>query len=86
MDLGTAMELGRNALWMTLTISAPILLIGLVVGLLIAFIQAITQLQEQSLTFVPKIAAMGVAAAVFIPWISERIVEYAREMLGGLPW
>jgi flagellar biosynthetic protein FliQ len=86
MELSTAMELGRNALWMTLTISAPILLIGLTVGLLIAFLQAVTQLQEQSLTFVPKIAAMAVAAAVFIPWISERVVEYAREMLGGMPW
>jgi flagellar biosynthetic protein FliQ len=86
MELSTAMELGRDALWMTLMVSAPILLIGLAVGLLIAFLQAVTQLQEQSLTFVPKIAAMAVAAAVFIPWISERIVAYARDMLGGLPW
>jgi len=85
-ELSTAMELGRNALWMTLTISAPVLLIGLAVGLVIAFLQAVTQLQEQSLTFVPKIAAMVIAAAVFIPWIAERVLAYTREMLGGAPW
>lgn len=86
MDLNSAMELGRNALWMTLLISAPVLVVGLVVGLFIAFLQAVTQLQEQSLTFVPKIAAMVVATAVFIPWVSERILEYTRELLGGGPW
>jgi len=86
MDLSAAMELGRNALWMTLTIAAPILVIGLVIGLVVAFFQAVTQLQEQSLTFVPKIAAMVIAAAFFIPWIAERMIEYARDMLSGTPW
>ena len=86
MELDTAMELGRNALWITLLIAAPVLIIGLAVGLLIAFFQAVTQLQEQSLTFVPKIAAMIVAAVVVLPWVSERIVEYTREMMGAMPW
>jgi len=80
------MELGRNAFWMSLTVAAPILLIGLVVGLAIALFQAITQLQEQSLTFVPKIAAMVVAGAVFVPWIADRMIEYTRSMLGSTPW
>ena len=86
MEFGAALELGRHAFWMTLVISAPILLIGLAVGFVIAFFQAVTQLQEQSLTFVPKIAAMVVAAAIFGPWIAEEMVEYTREMLGSLPW
>jgi flagellar biosynthetic protein FliQ len=86
MELTSAMELGRDALWMTLTIAAPILVIGLVIGLIVAFFQAVTQLQEQSLTFVPKIAAMVVAAAFFIPWIAERMLEYARDMLSATPW
>ena len=86
MDLSSAMQLGRDALWMTLTIAAPILAIGLVIGLVVAFFQAVTQLQEQSLTFVPKIAAMVVAAALFIPWIAERMIEYARDMLSSNPW
>jgi len=85
-ELSTALEIGRYALWMTLIISGPILLIGLIVGLTLAFFQAVTQLQEQSLTFVPKIMAMVGAAVVFIPWITEQMVTYTREMLGTLPW
>lgn len=86
MELSQAMELGRDAFWIALVASAPILLIGLAVGLVIAFLQAITQLQEQTLTFVPKIAAMVVAAAIFIPWIAEAMVEYSIRMFTALPW
>jgi flagellar biosynthetic protein FliQ len=86
MEMSAALELGRTAFWMTLTIAAPILVIGLAVGLCIALFQAVTQLQEQSLTFVPKIAAMVVAATIFIPWIADRMVEYTRSMLGSTPW
>ena len=74
MEFNEALELGRNAFWMAMSTSAPILLIGLVVGPAIALFQAVTQLQEQTLTFVPKIAAMVVAASIFIQWISERMV------------
>lgn len=86
MELGSALEIGRYALWMTLVVSGPILLIGLVVGLVLAFFQAVTQLQEQSLTFVPKIMAMVAAAVIFMPWITEQMVAYTKEMLGALPW
>ncbi len=86
MELETALALGRNAFWMALITSAPVLLIGLAVGLMISLFQAVTQLQEQTLTFVPKIAAMVVAAAIFIPWVAEQMVSYAKEMLGGMPW
>lgn len=86
MELHTALEMGRHAFWMTLTMAAPILVIGLVVGLAISLFQAVTQLQEQSLSFVPKIAAMVVAALLFTPWIAEQMLEYTREMLGTPPW
>lgn len=86
MEFSTAIEMGRNAFWMAMTTSAPVLLIGLVVGLMISFFQAVTQLQEQTLTFVPKIAAMFVAAAIFIPWIANRMVHFAREMFGPIQW
>ncbi len=86
MEFNEALELGRNAFWMAISTAAPVLVIGLVVGLLIALFQAVTQLQEQTLTFVPKIAAMIVAASIFIPWISERMVSFARDMLGSQPW
>ncbi len=86
MEFNDALELGRNAFWMAMSTSAPILVIGLVVGLCIAMFQAVTQLQEQTLTFVPKIAAMVVAASVFIPWIGDRMVAFAREMFVTVPW
>ena len=86
MDITTALELGRGAFWMALSTSAPILLIGLLVGLAISVFQAVTQLQEQTLTFVPKIAAMVVAATFFIPWIAERMVAFTQQMLGSPPW
>ncbi|MBI1825591.1 MAG: flagellar biosynthesis protein FliQ [Planctomycetes bacterium] len=86
MDLNTALEIGRHAFWMTLIVAAPILVIGLLVGLCISLFQAVTQLQEQSLTFVPKIAAMVVAAVLFIPWIAGQMVEYTKQMLGPPAW
>jgi flagellar biosynthetic protein FliQ len=80
MELSLALQLGRDAFWMALSTSAPILVMGLTVGLMISMFQAVTQLQEQTLTFVPKILAMVVAAAVFIPWIANRMVAYTQEM------
>jgi flagellar biosynthetic protein FliQ len=66
---------------MALSTAAPILIVGLCVGLFISVVQSVTQLQEQTLVFVPKIAAMVVAAAYFIPWIAVRMLEYAQSML-----
>ncbi len=86
MDFTQALELGRTAFWVTLVTSAPILAVGLVVGVVISLFQAVTQLQEQTLTFVPKIAAMVVAGAVFIPWIAGRMVSFTQEMFVTLPW
>ena len=86
MEFSEAIELGRAAFWITVVVSAPVLVIGLVVGLVIALFQAVTQLQEQTLTFVPKIAAMVVAAAVFIPWIAGQMLGYAQKMFGEIPW
>lgn len=86
MEFSEALELGRNAFWIALITSAPILVVGLVVGLVIALFQAVTQLQEQTLTFVPKIAAMVVAAAVFIPWIAENMIAFAQKMFSTLPY
>ena len=86
MEFYEALELGRNAFSMALMTAAPILVVGLVVGLLIALFQAITQLQEQTLTFVPKIAAMVVAASILIPWIGERMITFTRVSLSTVPW
>lgn len=77
MTIDQASDLIRETLVLALFISAPILLVGLAVGLVISLFQALTQIQEQTIVFVPKIAAM-VAIAVFVmPWIADRLMEFA---------
>ena len=80
MTPGEAIDLSHNALLLALTLAGPIMAIGMAVGLLISLVQAVTQLQEQTLTFVPKIVAMGVAAAFFILWLTMRMIEYTQEL------
>lgn len=80
-DVG--IELVRTALMNTLLLAAPILIAGLVIGLVVSIMQTITQIQEQTLTFVPKIAGMILVAVAMIPWIVTRIVEFAQEMFAG---
>jgi flagellar biosynthetic protein FliQ len=80
MNVDQATDLIRHTLLLTLTVSAPMLLIGLAVGILVSLLQAVTQIQEQTLTFIPKIAAMFAAAVVLMPWISQRLLEYAQVM------
>jgi flagellar biosynthesis protein FliQ len=86
MDITTAIDLGRDSLLLVLIVASPVLLMGLCVGLMVAVFQAMTQLQEQTLTFVPKIAAMAAAAAFLGPWLASRMIEFASEMFGQPPW
>jgi flagellar biosynthetic protein FliQ len=67
-------------------VSAPIMGIGMLVGLVISLFQSMTQLQEQTLSFVPKIVAMVGVAIVLIPWLADRLIAYAQEMLGESPF
>jgi len=75
-----AAELIRDTLLLALVISAPMLLIGLVVGIIISLLQALTQIQEQTLTFIPKIVAMVLAAIALMPWMSNRLMQYTFDM------
>jgi flagellar biosynthetic protein FliQ len=75
-----SIELVRTALIITLKIAAPILLAGIVVGLVVSILQSITSVQDQTLAFVPKIVVMVLAAAVLIPWIAQRLIEYAADL------
>lgn len=75
-----AVQLGREALYMVMLISAPMLGLGLIVGVLVSIFQATTQIQEQTLAFVPKIIATFVAILVFGPWILGMLVDYIREI------
>lgn len=86
MDTTQALDLGREALLMVLILSAPIMGVGLLVGLVISLFQSMTQLQEQTISFVPKIVAMVGVALLLIPWLAERLLEYTKELLGTSPF
>lgn len=77
----TTIDLVRQALIITLKISAPILGAGIVVGLLVSIFQSVTSIQDQTLSFVPKIVAMVVVTILIVPWIVQRLVEYTAELL-----
>ena len=83
MDLTAALDLGREALLTTLVIAGPILAVGILVGLVISLLQSLTQLQDQTFSIVPKIVAMFAAAVFFVPWLANRLVEYAQHMFSA---
>lgn len=80
MDLGQACDLLRDSLLLALIIASPMLIIGLVVGVILSLLQAVTQIQEQTLSLIPKLAAMVAAAIVLMPWIGQHLIDYARRM------
>jgi flagellar biosynthetic protein FliQ len=82
MSLDQATDLVRHTLIMALIISSPMLVIGVVVGVTVSLLQAVTQIQEQTLTFVPKIVSMVAAAILLMPWIGHRLMEYTAAMFG----
>jgi len=82
MDLAPV-DIARTALLQALVIAVPILGAGLVVGLLISLFQAITQIQEQTLTFVPKIIVMILVAVALLGWITARMLDFAGQMFVG---
>ena len=84
MDVREASELIRHTLVVALLISSPILLIGLIVGLIVSLVQAVTQIQEQAISFVPKTVAMVAAAIFLMPWISHRLLEYTTSVFSGM--
>jgi flagellar biosynthesis protein FliQ len=75
------LDLVRTALIMSIKIGAPILIAGVVVGLAISLLQAITSIQDQTIATVPKIIVMIAAALAVMPWVVQRLVEYAAELL-----
>ena len=74
------LDIVRAALMESLILSAPILAAGLIVGLIVSLFQAVTQIQEQTLSFVPKIIAMILVAIVLLSWITQRMLDFAIAM------
>ena len=83
-EIDLAVEIGKQALYITLKISIPLLAIGLVVGLAVSIIQAITQIQEQTLSFVPKILAVVLLLAILLPWFIAVMVNYSEGLFTDL--
>lgn len=77
-----AVAIFQNALLMALMLAAPMLLFGLVTGLLVSVFQAVTQIQEMTLSFVPKILAVVAALFLFLPWMLNKLVQYTTELFG----
>ena len=85
MNLGLAVQLMRSGIIQILIISAPILLVGMAVGLIISIFQATTSIQEQTLTFVPKIAAI-LAVLIFLgPWMFGTLVQFTQHVFEQIP-
>ncbi len=85
MTLGFAVEVIRSGIFHILIVSAPALVTGLVVGLVVSIVQATTSIQEQTLTFVPKIAAILLSVFVMGPWMIRMLVQFARNMFEQIP-
>ena len=85
MDLGFAVQIIRSGIFHILTFAAPALVTGLVVGLIVSIVQATTSIQEQTLTFVPKIAAILLSIFFMGPWMIRVLVQFARNIMDAIP-
>ena len=78
-------DLARNALMVALLVSAPMLLVAIAIGLIVSVFQTVTQIQEQTLSFVPKLVAVAVVFLVALPWMMQLMVQYTTQLLRSLP-
>ena len=85
MNAQMVLTMGQDALWMMLMVSAPVLGVMLVVGLLVSLFQAVTQINEATLAFVPKLIAAIAVFALAGPWMLTTLVEYIRRTIEAIP-
>lgn len=85
MQAQDVVDLTREALVVALLIGAPLLVVGLVVGLAVGVFQSFAQIQDHSLVFVPKLIAIAAALAVCLPWLVERMMEYSEHLFVNVP-
>ncbi|UVW27897.1 flagellar biosynthesis protein FliQ [Massilia sp. H6] len=81
----TVMTMGRNAMEVTLMVSAPLLLVALIIGLIVSIFQAATQINEATLSFIPKLVGIFVALVVAGPWMLSVMLDYMRQVFTGIP-
>ena len=85
MSPGLAIELLHHAVLMCLLVAAPLLITSLLVGVVVSLVQALTQIQEQTLTFIPKLVAVAVVMMLSLPWMLRQLIEYLTHTLDLLP-
>ena len=85
MGADSVLELSTQALELALRVALPLLLVGLVVGLAVSIFQAVTQIQEQTLAFIPKILVTGAVIALAGPWMLDQMMTYTRELFASIP-
>ena len=81
----TVTDIIRQALYVSLQVSAPLLIIAMVVGFSISLFQSVTQINEMTLTFVPKIIAVALAFAIFLPWIMRLLMDFTIQLIQRFP-
>lgn len=82
----TVITIGQQAIEMTLMLSAPLLLSALVIGLVVSIFQAATQINEMTLSFIPKLLGIFMALILTGPWIVNTMVDYIQRLFGNIPW
>ncbi|HET7276011.1 MAG TPA: flagellar biosynthesis protein FliQ [Longimicrobiaceae bacterium] len=85
MSHALVVDLARNAIMLALLLSGPLLIVALIVGLLVSVIQTVTQIQEQTLSFVPKLFAIAATFLVALPWMLQLMIKYTTELFRSLP-
>lgn len=80
MDQVTLLDTGREAIWVLIKISTPIMMVALFVGLFISLFQALTQIQEMTLSFVPKIVAIFISLFIFLPYIGRTLMVFSEHL------
>lgn len=85
MDMQYVVQLGRSAIYTTLMVAGPMLAFSLMIGLTVAIFQAITQIQEMTLTFIPKIISVALALIIFLPWMMSTVISFTSQLLNMIP-
>lgn len=85
MDQDTVINLAQQAMGLAMKVAGPLLVVGLAIGLVVSVFQSITQIQEQSLTFIPKIAGVAVVVLVAGPWMLGQLLGYTEELYRSIP-
>ena len=85
MTQDTVVSVAVSAMELALKVGAPIMLVGLVIGLAVSVFQAVTQIQEQTLSFIPKIVGMAVLVVIAGPWMLSQMITWTQQLYAGIP-